>query len=109
MAINVLGTKCLCCLYRFQVKALCASLLDSNVLVQRNTLEIVLFFFPFYSCLVSHLCSSRGPTAVPRRWGGRWDGSRVFNVLGAEQPLGNGRLHSADERSLFTFVRMAFT
>ncbi|XP_076975226.1 protein DOP1B isoform X2 [Tamandua tetradactyla] len=36
------------------VKSLCASLLDSNVLVQRNNLEIVLFFFPFYSCLDSN-------------------------------------------------------
>ncbi|ELK08522.1 Protein dopey-2 [Pteropus alecto] len=40
--------------YQLTVKALCASLLDSNVLVQRNTLEIVLFFFPFYSCLDSN-------------------------------------------------------
>lgn len=40
----------------FQVKSLCASLLDSNVLVQRNNLEIILFFFPFYTCLVSHVC-----------------------------------------------------
>ena len=45
--------------YRLQVKSLCASLLDSNVLVQRNNLEIVLFFFPFYTCLVSRLYSSR--------------------------------------------------
>ncbi|XP_045140495.1 protein dopey-2 isoform X2 [Echinops telfairi] len=37
--------------YQLTVKSLCASLLDSNVLVQRNHLEIVLFFFPFYSCL----------------------------------------------------------
>ncbi|XP_032132824.1 protein dopey-2 isoform X2 [Sapajus apella] len=36
-----------------QVKSLCTSLLDSNVLVQRNNLEIVLFFFPFYTCLDS--------------------------------------------------------
>ncbi|XP_058152194.1 protein DOP1B isoform X2 [Dasypus novemcinctus] len=36
------------------VKSLCASLLDSNVLVQRNNLEIVLFFFPFYTCLDSN-------------------------------------------------------
>lgn len=43
---HVLGTD-----HRLTVKALCASLLDSNVLVQRNTLEIVLFFFPLYSCL----------------------------------------------------------
>uniref|UniRef100_A0A452V4C4 DOP1 leucine zipper like protein B n=1 Tax=Ursus maritimus TaxID=29073 RepID=A0A452V4C4_URSMA len=39
--------------YQLTVKSLCASLLDSNVLVQRNNLEIVLFFFPFYTCLVS--------------------------------------------------------
>ncbi|XP_054981445.1 protein dopey-2 isoform X1 [Sorex araneus] len=37
--------------YQLTVKALCASLLDANVLVQRNNLEIVLFFFPFYTCL----------------------------------------------------------
>ncbi|XP_066115515.1 protein dopey-2 isoform X1 [Saccopteryx bilineata] len=37
--------------YQLTVKALCASLLDSNVLVQRNNLEIVLFFFPLYTCL----------------------------------------------------------
>ncbi|XP_077931230.1 protein DOP1B isoform X3 [Halichoerus grypus] len=37
--------------YQLTVKSLCASLLDSNVLVQRNNLEIVLFFFPFYTCL----------------------------------------------------------
>uniref|UniRef100_H0X4U0 DOP1 leucine zipper like protein B n=1 Tax=Otolemur garnettii TaxID=30611 RepID=H0X4U0_OTOGA len=40
--------------YQLTVKSLSASLLDSNVLVQRNNLEIVLFFFPFYTCLVSH-------------------------------------------------------
>ncbi|KAF6384613.1 DOP1 leucine zipper like protein B [Rhinolophus ferrumequinum] len=39
--------------YQLTIKALCASLLDSNVLVQRNNLEIVLFFFPFYTCLDS--------------------------------------------------------
>lgn len=37
--------------HQLTVKALCASLMDSNVLVQRNNLEIVLFFFPFYTCL----------------------------------------------------------
>uniref|UniRef100_A0A0P6J8V2 Protein dopey-2 n=1 Tax=Heterocephalus glaber TaxID=10181 RepID=A0A0P6J8V2_HETGA len=37
--------------HQLTVKSLCASLLDSNVLVQRNNLEIVLFFFPFYTCL----------------------------------------------------------
>ncbi|XP_044526206.1 protein dopey-2 [Gracilinanus agilis] len=39
--------------YQLTIKSLCASLLDSNVLVQRNNLEIVLFFFPFYTCLDS--------------------------------------------------------
>ncbi|CAI5772580.1 Dopey_N domain-containing protein [Podarcis lilfordi] len=36
---------------KLMVKAFCVSMLDSNVLVQRNTLEVVLFFFPFYSSL----------------------------------------------------------
>ncbi|KAK2508368.1 hypothetical protein MC885_011605 [Smutsia gigantea] len=40
--------------YQLTVKSLCTSLLDSNVLVQRNNLEIVLFFFPFYTCLDSN-------------------------------------------------------
>ncbi|XP_057552795.1 protein dopey-2 isoform X2 [Hippopotamus amphibius kiboko] len=40
--------------YQLTVKSLCVSLLDSNVLVQRNNLEIVLFFFPFYTCLDSN-------------------------------------------------------
>uniref|UniRef100_A0A2K5RE89 DOP1 leucine zipper like protein B n=1 Tax=Cebus imitator TaxID=2715852 RepID=A0A2K5RE89_CEBIM len=39
--------------HQLTVKSLCTSLLDSNVLVQRNNLEIVLFFFPFYTCLDS--------------------------------------------------------
>lgn len=46
------------CGLSFQVKSLCASLLDANVLVQRNNLEIILFFFPFYTCLVSHVYPS---------------------------------------------------
>nr|XP_057937459.1 protein dopey-2 isoform X2 [Doryrhamphus excisus] len=33
------------------VKSVCLSLQDSNVLVQRNMLEILLFFFPFATCL----------------------------------------------------------
>ncbi|XP_007423388.1 protein dopey-2 isoform X2 [Python bivittatus] len=33
------------------IQAICVSMLDSNVLVQRNTLEVVLFFFPLYSSL----------------------------------------------------------
>ncbi|KAM5281512.1 protein DOP1B isoform 2-T2 [Ctenodactylus gundi] len=37
--------------HQLTVKSLCASLLDQNVLVQRNSLEIVLFFFPFCTCL----------------------------------------------------------
>ncbi|XP_058517634.1 protein dopey-2 isoform X1 [Ochotona princeps] len=40
--------------YQLTVKSLCVSLLDSNVLVQRNSLEIVLFFFPFSACLDPH-------------------------------------------------------
>ncbi|XP_054434158.1 protein dopey-2 [Pteronotus mesoamericanus] len=47
--------------HQLTVKALCASLLDSNVLVQRNNLEIVLFFFPFYTCL------DPGERAIPLR------------------------------------------
>ncbi|OCT93786.1 hypothetical protein XELAEV_18011457mg [Xenopus laevis] len=39
------------------IKSLCASVVDSNVLVQRNTLEILLFFFPFNTCLVPDECS----------------------------------------------------
>nr|XP_026654934.1 protein dopey-2 [Zonotrichia albicollis] len=34
-----------------KIKSLCVSVLDSNVLVQRNTLEAILFFFPFYTAL----------------------------------------------------------
>ncbi|KFO80762.1 Protein dopey-2 [Cuculus canorus] len=37
--------------YNLTVKSLCVSVLDSNVLVQRNTLEVILFFFPFYTAL----------------------------------------------------------
>ncbi|XP_040913868.1 protein dopey-2 isoform X2 [Toxotes jaculatrix] len=33
------------------VKSVCLSLQDSNVLVQRNMLEILLYFFPFATCL----------------------------------------------------------
>ncbi|XP_059824837.1 protein dopey-2 isoform X1 [Hypanus sabinus] len=33
------------------VKGLCASVKDSNVLVQRNTLEILFYFFPLNTCL----------------------------------------------------------
>ncbi|XP_067849370.1 protein dopey-2 isoform X2 [Heptranchias perlo] len=36
---------------RLAVKGLCASVQDSNVLVQRNTLEILLYFFPLCTCL----------------------------------------------------------
>ncbi|XP_066455082.1 protein dopey-2 isoform X2 [Eleutherodactylus coqui] len=38
------------------IKSLCVSVMDSNVLVQRNTLEILLFFFPFNTCLDSGDC-----------------------------------------------------
>ncbi|KAM4608317.1 protein DOP1B isoform 2-T2 [Polymixia lowei] len=37
--------------HRLVVKSVCLSLQDSNVLVQRNMLEILLYFFPFASCL----------------------------------------------------------
>ncbi|XP_053561140.1 protein dopey-2 [Bombina bombina] len=38
------------------IKSLCVSVLDSNVLVQRNTLESLLFFFPFHTCLEDNEC-----------------------------------------------------
>uniref|UniRef100_A0A8D2DKE3 DOP1 leucine zipper like protein B n=1 Tax=Sciurus vulgaris TaxID=55149 RepID=A0A8D2DKE3_SCIVU len=57
--------------YQITVKSLCASLLDSNVLVQRNNLEIVLFFFPFYSCLDSD------ERAIPLL---RWDIVRILSA-----------------------------
>ncbi|KAM3861725.1 protein DOP1B [Diretmus argenteus] len=37
--------------HRLVVKSVCLSLQDSNVLVQRNMLEILLYFFPFATCL----------------------------------------------------------
>lgn len=37
--------------HRVVMKSVCLSLQDSNVLVQRNTLEILLYFFPFATCL----------------------------------------------------------
>ncbi|XP_071609571.1 protein DOP1B isoform X4 [Heliangelus exortis] len=37
--------------YNLTIKSLCVSVLDSNVLVQRNTLEVILFFFPLYTAL----------------------------------------------------------
>ncbi|XP_064327446.1 protein dopey-2 isoform X2 [Phalacrocorax carbo] len=39
--------------YKLTIKSLGVSVLDSNVLVQRNTLEVILFFFPFYTALDS--------------------------------------------------------
>ncbi|NXH10812.1 DOP2 protein, partial [Bucco capensis] len=36
---------------KLTIKSLCVSVLDSNVLVQRNTLEVILFFFPFSTAL----------------------------------------------------------
>uniref|UniRef100_M3ZPP0 DOP1 leucine zipper like protein B n=1 Tax=Xiphophorus maculatus TaxID=8083 RepID=M3ZPP0_XIPMA len=33
------------------IKSVCLSLQDSNVLVQRNMLEVLLYFFPFATCL----------------------------------------------------------
>ncbi|KAM9388609.1 protein DOP1B [Phaethornis superciliosus] len=37
--------------YNLTIKSLCVSVLDSNVLVQRNTLEVILFFFPLCTAL----------------------------------------------------------
>ncbi|XP_076602592.1 protein DOP1B isoform X1 [Chaetodon auriga] len=37
--------------HRLVVKSVCLSLQDSNVLVQRHMLEILLYFFPFAECL----------------------------------------------------------
>ncbi|XP_066542058.1 protein dopey-2 [Hoplias malabaricus] len=37
--------------HKLTVKALCLSLQDTNVLVQRNMLEILLYFFPFATCV----------------------------------------------------------
>ncbi|KAL0963641.1 hypothetical protein UPYG_G00308960 [Umbra pygmaea] len=42
---------------RMLVKALCLSLQDSNVLVQRNMLEILLYFFSLATCLDPAECS----------------------------------------------------
>lgn len=44
--LNFLSSVCL------QLKSVCLSLQDSNVLVQRNMLEILLYFFPIATCLV---------------------------------------------------------
>ncbi|XP_063303507.1 protein dopey-2 [Pelobates fuscus] len=38
------------------IKSLCVSVVDGNVLVQRNTLEILLFFFPFHTALEPEVC-----------------------------------------------------
>ncbi|XP_060785440.1 protein dopey-2 isoform X3 [Neoarius graeffei] len=43
--------------HRLAVKATCLSLQDTNVLVQRNMLEILLYFFPFAACLDPVTCS----------------------------------------------------
>ncbi|XP_016429546.1 protein dopey-2-like isoform X2 [Sinocyclocheilus rhinocerous] len=43
--------------HRLVVKAVCLALQDSNVLVQRNMLEILLYFFPFTSCQDPEECA----------------------------------------------------
>uniref|UniRef100_A0A672SYC2 DOP1 leucine zipper like protein B n=1 Tax=Sinocyclocheilus grahami TaxID=75366 RepID=A0A672SYC2_SINGR len=43
--------------HRLVVKAVCLSLQDSNVLVQRNMLEILLHFFPFTTCQDPEECA----------------------------------------------------
>ncbi|XP_027146759.1 protein dopey-2 isoform X2 [Larimichthys crocea] len=54
--------------HKLVVKAVCLSLQDSNVLVQRNMLEILLYFFPFAECLhpdeASITMSAKDMTAV---------------------------------------------
>ncbi|XP_075053329.1 protein DOP1B [Mixophyes fleayi] len=45
------------------IKSLCVSVMDSNVLVQRNTLEILLYFFPFHTSLEPSDC----PMSLPRQ------------------------------------------
>ncbi|KAM4701432.1 protein DOP1B [Discoglossus pictus] len=42
--------------HQLAIKSLCVSVTDANVLVQRNTLEILLFFFPFHTCLDPKEC-----------------------------------------------------
>lgn len=92
--VQCLGCEMFMAFCPLQIKSLCASLLDSNVLVQRNNLEIVLFFFPFYTCLVSHLCSSRGSAGLPRgRGAGGRDPSRFVRRGG--QALGDRYPRSA--------------
>lgn len=81
--------------YQLTVKSLCTSLLDSNVLVQRNNLEIVLFFFPFYTCLVRHSCSSRKVTAISQECGVGGIDPRQFFFLRQEQPRCDHHLLSA--------------
>nr|XP_056714730.1 protein dopey-2 [Euleptes europaea] len=64
---------------KLTIRALCVAMLDSNVLVQRNTLEVVLFFFPLYTSLdpsesaiplsrsdVVHLLSAAAQTLLRR-------------------------------------------
>uniref|UniRef100_A0A671KFZ4 Protein dopey-2-like n=1 Tax=Sinocyclocheilus anshuiensis TaxID=1608454 RepID=A0A671KFZ4_9TELE len=43
--------------HRLVVKAVCLALQDSNVLVQRNMLEILLYFFPFTTCQDPEECA----------------------------------------------------
>ncbi|XP_051761489.1 protein dopey-2 [Ctenopharyngodon idella] len=43
--------------HKLVVKAVCLALQDSNVLVQRNMLEILLYFFPFTTCQDREECA----------------------------------------------------
>lgn len=64
MMLSVLGREMFTAFCPLQIKSLCASLLDSTCWCTENSLEIVLFFFPFYTCLVSNLCSSRSSAGL---------------------------------------------
>jgi len=60
---RVVVCMCFCnvCCCGFQVDALCASLQDSNVLVQRSTLDLLLIVFPIHCC---HLTQSDTVTVL---------------------------------------------
>jgi len=52
LCVSVVGC---CIVFGLQVDALCASLQDSNVLVQRSTLDLLLHVFPIHCSHLTHL------------------------------------------------------
>lgn len=48
------------CLLSWQVEAVSTSVQDSSVLVQRSTLDLILFCFPFHMSQVRAALCSRG-------------------------------------------------